>query len=106
MVGAARHVTPAGKSDEYVTPSPPVTTALVPLASLRRLAGLVAGRKTKVPGMAVSEELGGVKADLRGDEKMPVAHRTLAPFHSRVQGSAIHDAEVGDEALPCSVTRS
>ena len=46
-------------------PPSPVTTAPSPLASSRNVAGLVAGRKTTVPGMAVSEELGGVKADLR-----------------------------------------
>ena len=65
VVGAAPHETPAGKSDEYVSPPPPVTTAPVPLASLRRVAGLVAGRKRKVPGMAVSGGVGGVKAALR-----------------------------------------
>jgi len=64
VLGAAPHETPAGNSDEYVSPPPPVTTAPVPLASLRRLAGLVAGRKRKVPRMAVSDDVGGVKSAL------------------------------------------
>ena len=63
-VGAAPHATPAGKSDEYVSPPPPLTTAPVPLASLRKVAGLVAGRKRTVPGMTVSDDVGGVKSPL------------------------------------------
>ena len=64
MVVAAPHETPAGKSDKYAWPPAPVTTVPVPLASLRRVAGLVAGRKRTVPGTAVSEDVGGVKAAL------------------------------------------
>lgn len=65
VVGAAPHATPAGKSDEYVSPPAPVTTAPVPLASSRRVAGLVAERRRTVPGMAVSGSVGGVKSALR-----------------------------------------
>ena len=64
-VGAPPHETPAGKSVEYASPPAPVTTAPVPLASSRRVAGLVAGRKRTVPGTAVNGAVAGVKSALR-----------------------------------------
>lgn len=79
MVGAAPHETPAGKSVEYVAPPKPVTTAPVPLASLRRVAGLVAGRKTKVPGMAVNGGKGGVKAALQRGRKSGESDSSNSP---------------------------
>ena len=103
MVGAAPHETPAGKSEEYVSPPAPVTTAPVPLASLRRVAELVAGRKRKVPGTAVSGGVGGVKAALHrsGSGGSGEQHANpVAPCHARVHGGALHDAEVSDGAWP------
>ena len=104
-VGAAPHETPAGKSDEYAAPPPPVTTAPVPLASLRRVAGLVAGRKRNVPGTAVSGGVGGVnesplwKSSSNGSDEQHA--EPVTPRHSRVQSGARHDAKVSDGASPC-----
>ena len=65
VVGGAPQETPAGKSDEYVSPPSPVTSAPVPLASSRRVAGLVAERRRTVPETAVSDDVGGVKSALQ-----------------------------------------
>ena len=104
VVGAAPHETPAGKSEEYVSPPPPVTTAPEPLASSRRVAGLAAGRKRTVPGMAVSGGVGGVnesplwRSGSNGSDEQRV--EADAPWNSRVEGTAFHNADVGERAPP------
>ena len=85
MVDGGPQKTPAGKSEEYASPPPPVTTAPVPLASTRKDVEFVAGRKRTVPGTEVSEYDGGVKEALRrGGRRELAAYFALSHQHTHV----------------------
>ena len=73
--GAAPHEMPAGKSSAYDSAPVPNTNAPVMLASLRKVVGLVAGRKRTVPGTAVSGGVGGVKSALQNPGRQCIVKR-------------------------------